>query len=75
MKISELKYANVPGRKYDADDKAEARLWALQDRKKALLKKLDRISDDFENASLIPSEPEYDASIVDIIISCKRYSR
>ena len=30
---------------------------------------------DFANASLIPSAPAYDASIVEIIISCKRYSR
>ena len=57
MKISELKYANVPGRKYDADDKAEARLWALQDRKKALLKKLDRISD--EGGKIPANDPAY----------------
>ena len=40
----ETKYANVPGREYDADDRAEAKLWSLQDRKSALLKKLDRVA-------------------------------
>ena len=38
-------------------DKAEARLWALQDRKKALLKKLDRISD--EGGKIPANDPAY----------------
>ena len=39
------------------------------------IRKSDKISPDFVKASLIPSEPAYDESMVEIIISCKRYSR
>ena len=37
--------------------------------------KLPKISDDFANASLIPSEPEYDESIVAMMLFCNLYSR
>jgi hypothetical protein len=51
------KYASVPGREYDKDDKAEAKLLSLQDRKSKLLKKLDRISD--EGGKIGINDPEY----------------
>ena len=53
----ETKYANVPGREYDADDRAEAKLWSLQDRKSALLKKLDRVAD--EGGKVNINDPVY----------------